>query len=476
MERTVLHVDCNKFYASVECLHRPELRDKPVAVGGSTESRHGIILTKNEIASRYGLVAGEPLWQARQKCPQLVVVPPNFPLYMRFSKMARRIYEDYSDYIEPFGLDENWLDVTGDDRTGEQIAQEIRRRVKAELGITVSVGVSFNKIFAKLGSDYKKPDAVTVISRENYHRVVWPLPCSDLLCVGPATTRKLNAYGVYTIGELAAARSDFLQGLLGKNGLMLRAFARGEDTSPVQHMDAKAAVKSVGNSTTTPRDLVDDTDVKVVFTVLAESVARRMREQGLQGRTVCISLRDKNLQTFTRRHKLAAATDVSTEILQAAALLHDMTKELSPQEQIALCDRYGIPRTRGDVLAPKCFHAMTAAALIPVMYPAFADPRIVSAVRWHTTGRVGMTLDEKLIYLADYIDESRTFPDCVTLRNLFWDAHPEQMEMPARLAHLRTVLIVSYDMTITGLIRDGVPVSPDTFLARNELLCEQNGL
>ena len=145
MERTVLHVDCNKFYASVECLHRPELRDKPV------------------------LVAGEPLWQARQKCPQLVVVPPNFPLYMRFSKMARRIYEDYSDYIEPFGLDENWLDVTGDDRTGEQIAQEIRRRVKAELGITVSVGVSFNKIFAKLGSDYKKPDAVTVISRENYH-------------------------------------------------------------------------------------------------------------------------------------------------------------------------------------------------------------------------------------------------------------------------------------------------------------------
>ncbi|MBD8986286.1 MAG: HD domain-containing protein [Clostridiales bacterium] len=165
-----------------------------------------------------------------------------------------------------------------------------------------------------------------------------------------------------------------------------------------------------------------------------------------------------------------------TELLQAAALLHDMTKELSPQEQIALCDRYGIPRTRGDVLAPKCFHAMTAAALIPVMYPAFADPRIVSAVRWHTTGRVGMTLDEKLIYLADYIDESRTFPDCVTLRNLFWDAHPEQMEMPARLAHLRTVLIVSYDMTITGLIRDGVPVSPDTFLARNELLCEQNGL
>ncbi len=152
-----------------------------------------------------------------------------------------------------------------------------------------------------------------------------------------------------------------------------------------------------------------------------------------------------------------------TEILQAAALLHDMTKELSPAGADRAVRPLRNPRTRGDVLAPKCFHAMTAAAPIPVMYPAFADPRIVSAVRWHTTGRVGMTLDEKLIYLADYIDESRTFPDCVTLRNLFWDAHPEQMEMPARLAHLRTVLIVSYDMTITGLIRDGVPVSPDTF-------------
>lgn len=321
MERTILHVDCNKFYASVECLHRPELRRLPVAVGGSAESRHGIILTKNEIASRYGLVVGEPLWKARQKCPELVIVPPNFPLYMRFSKMARRIYEDYSDYIEPFGLDENWLDVTGDDRTGAQIAQEIRRRVKAELGITVSIGVSFNKIFAKFGSDYKKPDAVTVIDRANYRQIIWPQPCSDLLCVGPATTRKLNLYGIYTIGELATAPPSCLQGLLGKNGLLLRAFANGEDTSPVQHMDAKTAVKSVGNSTTTPRDLVNDTDVKVVFTVLAESVARRMREQGLQGRTVCITLRDTQLHSFTRQRKLTCATDVSTEILQAAMAL-----------------------------------------------------------------------------------------------------------------------------------------------------------
>lgn len=321
MERTILHVDCNKFYASVECLHRPEIRHLPVAVGGSEASRHGIILTKNEIASKYGLVVGEPLWKARQKCPDLVIVPPNFPLYVRFSKMARKIYEDYTDYIELFGLDENWLDVTGDARTGEKIAQEIRQRIKFELGITVSVGVSFNKVFAKLGSDYKKPDAVTVISRQNFREIVWPLPCQDLLFVGPATTRKLNAYGIYTIGDLALADLDFLHSIFGKNGDTLHAFANGLDVSPVQRMDMSRAVKSVGNSTTTPRDLVDDGDVKVVFTVLAESVARRMREQGLKGTTVSISVRDKNLHTFTRQVKLKAPTDVSTEILKEAMTL-----------------------------------------------------------------------------------------------------------------------------------------------------------
>lgn len=181
MERTILHIDCNKFYASVECLHRPEIRNKPVVVGGSEKSRHGIVLTKNEIASKYGVKTAEPLWQARNKCPDLVVVPPNFPLYVRFSNMAKNIYKDYSDYIEPFGLDENWVDVTGDKRTGKVIAEEIRKRIKEELGITVSIGVSWNKIFAKFGSDYKKPDAVTVIDRNNYKDIVWKSPCSDLL-------------------------------------------------------------------------------------------------------------------------------------------------------------------------------------------------------------------------------------------------------------------------------------------------------
>lgn len=319
MEKEILHVDCNKFYASVECYLHPELRDKPLAVGGNEKSRHGIILTKNEIASRYGLVVGEPLWKARQKCPDLIIVPPNFPLYMEFSKRVRNILEDYTDLIEPFGLDEAWLDVTGDwHKTGFEIAQEIRNRVKNEIGITVSVGLSFNKIFAKLGSDYKKPDAVTVITRENYRDIVWPLPCSDLLMIGRATTKKLNAYGVYTIGDVANADDRFMKNLLGKNGQMLQRFARGQDTSPVRHMDLSRDIKSIGNSTTTPRDLINDEDVKIVFTVLADSVARRMREHGLKGVTLTISVRNSELVTFTRQCKLPSPTNVSNEFVKNA--------------------------------------------------------------------------------------------------------------------------------------------------------------
>ncbi|HIZ11580.1 MAG TPA: DNA polymerase IV [Candidatus Eubacterium faecavium] len=321
MQRAILHIDCNKFYASVECLHRPEIRDKPVAVGGSREERHGIILTKNENAASYGVKTGEPLWQARQKCPELVVVPPNFPLYKRFSKMARNIYKDYSDYIEPFGLDENWIDITGSAKSPPAIAQEIRRRVKYELGITVSIGVSWNKIFAKFGSDYKKPDAVTVITRGNYKDIVWKSPCSDLLFVGPATKRKLNSYGIYTIGELANSGQSFLRSVFGKNGEILYSFANGLDTTPVCHMNDEQALKSIGNSTTTPRDMVNDDDVKTVFTVLAESVARRLREHGVKGRSVTISVRDCDLRSFTRRTHLKTHTDVSSEIITAAMAL-----------------------------------------------------------------------------------------------------------------------------------------------------------
>lgn len=319
MERQILHIDCNKFYASVECYLHPELRGKPVAVGGNPESRHGIILTKNEIASKYNLQVGEPLWKAKQKCPDLIIVPPNFPVYMEFSQRVRKILEDYTDLIEPFGLDESWLDVTGDwYKSGEEIAEEIRKRVKKEIGITVSAGVSFNKIFAKLGSDYKKPDAVTVINKDNFKKIVYPLPCSDLLMVGRATTKKLNYYGIYTIGDLANTDTAFLKSLFGKNGEMLKRFACGEDTSPVRHMDLSQEVKSIGNSSTIHRDLVNDEEVKIVFTVLSESVARRMRRLKLKGTTLSIYIRDKELTSITRKCKLPAPTNVNLEIINSA--------------------------------------------------------------------------------------------------------------------------------------------------------------
>lgn len=322
MKREILHVDCNKFYASVECFLHPELKDKPVAVGGSEKSRHGIVLTKNEVAAKFNLKAGEPLWQARQKCPGLIVIPPNFPVYVEFSKKVHKIFEDYTDLIEPFGLDECWLDVSGDwFKTGEEIADEIRCRVKNEVGITVSVGVSFNKIFAKLGSDYKKPDAVTVITKENFKDFVWRLPCRDLLMIGSATEKKLKSYGIYTIGDLANADEKFIKNILGKNGEMLQAFARGQDNSPVRHMDLAREIKSIGNSTTTPRDLVNNSDVKIVFTVLAESVARRMRQGGYKGTTLSISVRSNKLECFTRQCRLAAPTNVSNELIEAAMKL-----------------------------------------------------------------------------------------------------------------------------------------------------------
>ena len=315
--RGILHSDINCCYAAIEHLHHPELNGKPLAVGGDPESRHGIVLTADYIAKKYGVKTGMALWQAKQLCPEITFVSPRMDLYLRFSRMAHEIYAEYTDLQEAYGIDESWLDVTasatikGD---GYSIAKEISNRMKSELGITVSIGVSFNKIFAKLGSDYKKPDAITTMYSDEFQTKAWNLPVGDLLYVGRSTNQKLTKIGIRTIGDLARTDEVILVRLLGKMGSVLWAFANGYDDSPVRKENAHAPIKSVGNSTTTHRDLVNDEDVKIVIYVLAESVAARLRENGFRCRVVEISIRDNDLFSFTRQRKISNATNITEEI------------------------------------------------------------------------------------------------------------------------------------------------------------------
>ncbi len=321
MDRIVLHSDCNCFYASVECLYHPELRDKPVAVGGDEKKRHGIILTKNYIAKKYGIKTGEALWQARLKCPDLVVIPPDFKKYMRFSKMTREIYLEFTNLVEPFGLDEAWLDCTASKEIfggGKETAEKIRCKIKKELGITVSIGVSWNKIYAKLGSDYKKPDAVTVFDRENYKKLVFPQPAENMLYVGRANKRRLALLNIRTIGDIAKADREFLHKHFGKWGYVLHSFANGYDIDPVREYSSHAGIKSIGNSFTLPRDLNTNGEVFAALALLSESVGARLREHGLKGSVVAVSVRDNGLFSFERQKKLKLSTDINDEILKGA--------------------------------------------------------------------------------------------------------------------------------------------------------------
>ena len=321
MSRTILHVDLNNFYASAECLYRPEIRDKPVIVCGDIEARHGIVLAKNYPAKALGVKTGEAIWQAKQKCPGLVMVRADFSKYMRISRMARAIYESYTDKVEAFGIDECWMDISGTEAmfgTGPDVANQIRKRLRDEIGLTGSVGVSFNKIFAKLGSDMKKPDATTVITEDNFRQIVWPLPVGDLLYVGHATRRKLESRAIFTIGDLAKRDVYDLKLMLGVWGETLHSFANGLDSAPVRQSGEESLVKSVGNSTTTARDLINNEEVKLIMYVLAESVAARLRKHGLKCKTVSISVRGNDLISFDRQGKVADPTFLSDDIAQKA--------------------------------------------------------------------------------------------------------------------------------------------------------------
>ena len=329
VDRVILHCDLNCFYASVELLSHPDLREIPTAVCGDPSSRHGIILAKNEPAKKYGVQTAETIWQARKKCPGLVLLPPHHSLYRQYSRKVNGIYDQYTDLVEPFGIDESWLDVThtlhlfgGDARA---LADTLRMRIRQELGLTLSVGVSFNKVFAKLGSDYQKPDATTVISRENWQSLVWPLPVGDLLYVGGAARKLLRQYGVETIGQLASCRREMLETLMGKMGTQLHEYANGLDRDPVRSRAEAEPVKSVGNGTTFPHNLTTREEVRRGIAVLADSVATRLRRLEMYAGGVQVTVRDPAFHDRSRQRQFAAPTHLIRDLTESAM---DLTAEL----------------------------------------------------------------------------------------------------------------------------------------------------
>lgn len=315
-ERVILHSDMNSFYASVEMMLDPSLKGKAVAVCGSTEERHGIVLAKSELAKKVGVKTGMVNWEAKQRCPDLIFVPPQYDQYLKYSKLAHQIYYRYTDLVEPFGMDECWLDVSGSSTygSGMEIAEKIRTACREELGLTVSIGVSYNKIFAKLGSDLKKPDAITEITKENFKEKVWPLPASDLIYVGRATEAKLARYGIHTIGQLAATSPDTLRYWFGVNGLKLWSFANGTDSSRVCHKDFVSPVKSIGHGITCTADLVNEEEVFKVMLELAQDVGHRLRVHELAARGVQIYIRGNDLVGMQYQCKLPFKTQLPSEI------------------------------------------------------------------------------------------------------------------------------------------------------------------
>lgn len=323
-DRYILHCDCNGFFASVELLSYPELWDKPVAVGGDSETRHGIVLAKNEAAKKYGIKTAETLWQARKKCPDLIVLPPHHDRYSHYSKIINGIYTQYTDLVEPFGIDESWLDVTNTYMlfadSPQQLADELRQRIKYETGLTISVGVSFNKIFAKLGSDYKKPDATTVIDRNNYKDIVYPLSVGDLIYVGKSTQSALAEMGVKTIGQLAQMPLKTLEERFGKHGTDLYKYANGLEDSPVSSYYSEKDVKSIGSGNTFGKNLNTMEEIKPALLRLSEDVGTRLRRRGMYANGVQLTIRYPDFHTFTRQCKIPS-TDITNDIYKRALKL-----------------------------------------------------------------------------------------------------------------------------------------------------------
>lgn len=321
MDRVILHCDCNCFFASVEAVLEPKLNDIAFAVCGDPEFRRGIVLAKNEKAKKYGVTTGEPIWQAKKKCPSLVTVAPHYEIYKKFSEKIFNIYCRYTDLVEPFGLDECWLDVSGSLRlfgSGKEIADELREVIKKEVGVTISAGVSYNKIFAKMGSDYKKPDATTEITPENFKELLYRLPAGDMFTVGKKTAEKLRSLGIMTIGDIAKTRPQVLICLLGENGMTLWQYVNGYDYSPVLTFDYREAYKSIGNGLTFKRDLKNTEDIRTCVFFLCDKVAARLRKHNVECSAVQVGIKDTSFNTVQRSAQLQSPTDLSYDLRRIA--------------------------------------------------------------------------------------------------------------------------------------------------------------
>lgn len=318
MERIILHSDINHCYAQIEEMKNPHLRHIPMAVGGFEEKRHGIILAKNDLAKTFHIKTGESLREAYAKCPQLTIIHPHYEEYLYYTEQIKDVYRQFSDRVESFGLDEAWVDVSESSRLygdGVSIARMIQKKVLQQFGITISIGVSFNKIFAKLGSDMVKHMGLVEITKANYKQMVWPLPVSELLYIGRSTASKLEACGIYTIGELASLPSGFMSEHFGKVGEILHTFANGWDETPVAKTTEHAPIKSIGNAITAVKDIVSFEEAKLIYYVLTESVASRLRESGLKGNVIHLSLRNMDLISFTRQKTITQPTNLCEEIM-----------------------------------------------------------------------------------------------------------------------------------------------------------------
>lgn len=336
--RLIFHCDCNNFFASCECLDHPELRDVPLAVAGDPEDRLGVVVAKNEIAKKYGVRTTDTVWQAKRKCKDLVFVPPRHHLYKEISEKVNDIYHEYTEYVEPASIDESYLDMTGAPRyygiTARELADTLRDRVRTEIGITISVGVSYNKIFAKMGSDYKKPDATTVISPKNYQEILWPLPVSDLMFAGRSAVTVLNKKQIYTIGDLARQRQERLRELLGKGGEQLWLYANGLDDEPVRLWGDAPEIKSVSRGMTFRRDLVKEEEVSAGIASLVDHVAMTLRRHSLKGAVINVQIKTPALRVISRQTSLDHHTYLQHEIREVAMALIHANWQIGPDAPI----------------------------------------------------------------------------------------------------------------------------------------------